>query len=88
MSLPTAVTQREQGTGYIGVTGMEFAVQTGFGIRTGFYLTNSGTTTVRMTLEEQGDVIEAYDFISGQLNNDQDKRVSILAGSTKFIPSN
>lgn len=86
MSLPTAVTQRAQGTGYIGVTGMEFAVQTGFGIRTGFYLTNSGTTTVRMTLEEQGDVIEAYDFISGQLNNDQDKRVSILAGSTKFIP--
>ena len=86
MSLPTAVTQRAQGTGYIGVTGMEFAVQTGFGIRTGFYLTNSGTTTVRMTLEEQGDVIEAYDFISGQLNNDQDERVSILAGSTKFIP--
>ena len=86
MSLPTAVTQRAQGTGYIGVTGMEFAVQTGFGIRTGFYLTNSGTTTVRMTLEEQDDVIEAYDFISGQLNNDQDKRVSILAGSTKFIP--
>lgn len=88
MSLPTAVTQRAEGTGYVGVTGMEFAVQTGFAIRTGFYLTNSGTSNVIMQLQLVGNDFEAYDFISGVYSpqDSQDERVTILAGSTKFIP--
>lgn len=89
MSIPTAVTQRAEGTGYIGVTGMEFAVQTGFAIRTGFYLTNSGTTSVRMTLELDSSAHnfdQTYDFISGTYDVNDDRRVTILAGSTKFIP--
>lgn len=88
MSLPTAVTQRAEGTGYIGVTGMEFAVQTGFAIRTGFYLTNSGTANVKMTLEldPNAKIYDSYDFYTGTLNGNDDKRIIIPAGSTKFIP--
>ena len=39
MSLPTTVTNRAQGNNYVGATGMEFAVQTGFV----FVLTTSPT---------------------------------------------
>ena len=82
MSLPTTVTSRAEGNTYIGLTGMTIGVQTGFMIRTGFYLTNSGTTTVSMNMQDVSpNPYEAFDFISG-IN----ESVNLPAGSTKFIP--
>ena len=80
MSTPSTVTNRAQGNTYIGVTGMEIAVQTGFAIRTGFYLTNSGNSTVLMDLELASTEYDAFDFISGQ-----DSQVVIPAGFSKLI---
>lgn len=82
MSLPTTVTNRAQGNNYVGATGMEFAVQTGFCIRTGFYITNSGSDTMLMSLSTTNNY-EAFEFISG-INEE----VVITPGSTKLIPFN
>lgn len=80
MSLPSTVTQRSQGNTYIANTGMEIAVQTGFAIRTGFYLTNSGNSTILMDLDYVSTKYDAFDFISGQ-----NSPVAIPAGSTRLI---
>ena len=82
MDLPTTVTNRAQGNNYVGATGMEFAVQTGFCIRTGFYITNSGSDTMLMSLSATNNY-EAFEFISG-INEE----VVITPGSTKLIPFN
>ena len=43
---------------------------------------------IRVTLEldNSANNFDAFDFISGTFTANEDKRVSILAGSTKFIP--
>lgn len=80
MSLPSTVTQRAQGNTYIGNTGMEIAVQTGFAIRTGFYITNSGNSSMEMDLDYISTKYDAFDFLSG-LN----EPVTIPAGSSRLI---
>ena len=76
------VTNRAQGNNYVGATGIEFAVQTGFCIRTGFYITNSGSDTMLMSLSTTNNY-EAFEFISGV-----NEEVVITLGSTKLIPFN
>ena len=81
MALPSSVTSRPQENTYIGVTGIEVAVQTGFAIRTGFYLTNSGNTTVEMDVNPFNNFPDTFKWISGV-----DAPINIPAGSTRFIP--
>lgn len=80
MALPTTVTNRAELNEHVSQTGMEFAVQTGHALRTGFYLTNSGNATMTMSISTQN-VYDAFDIISG-IN----ESISINAGTTKFIP--
>jgi hypothetical protein len=80
MPIPTTVTRRAQNNDYVGSTGMEFAVQTGHAIRTGFYLTNSGDSAMTLSITTQN-VYDAFHFLSGLKEN-----ISINPGTTKFIP--
>jgi hypothetical protein len=82
MSLPTKVTNRAEGNSYIGNTGMTFVAQTGFAIRTGFYITNSGNYGVSMGVEDVSYPRNEgfFEFLSGV-----NEPVSIPAGSTSFI---
>lgn len=82
MSLPTTVTQRAEGNVYVGNTGMTVVAQTGFAIRTGFYITNSGNFGVNMSVEDISTPPNEgiFDFVSGV-----NEEVTIPAGSTKFI---
>lgn len=80
MTLPSTVTSREQGNTFIASTGMEISVQTGFAIRTGFYLTNSGNYGVDVTVVA-GDNDLAFDFISGV-----ESTISLPAGATRLVP--
>ena len=80
MSLPSTVTSRAEGNSFVANTGMSLTGVTGFGIRTGFYLTNSGNYPIRTELlYSEAPVLGIFDFPSG-------KEFDILAGSTKFIP--
>ena len=80
MSLPSTVTSRAEGNSFVANTGMSLTGVTGFGIRTGFYLTNSGNYPIRTELSySEAPVLGIFDFPSGQ-------QFDILAGTTKFIP--
>lgn len=80
MALPSTVTSRAEGNEFVATTGMEISVQTGFAIRTGFYLTNSGSYGVDVTMVTNNTDL-AFDFISGVQSE-----ISLPAGSTKLIP--
>ncbi|MEE2745706.1 MAG: hypothetical protein VX617_02370, partial [Pseudomonadota bacterium] len=80
MAVPGTVTKRAEGNTFVAETGMVLTGVTGFGIRTGFYLTNSGNypieTEVGYTASSTPGI---FDFPSG-------KEFTILAGQNKFIP--
>ena len=80
MSLPSEVTSRGEGNDFIATTGMVLTGITGFGIRTGFYLTNSGSHPIETTVGyNDAATTTIFDFPSGQ-------HFTLLAGKSKFIP--
>ena len=80
MALPSAVTSRGDGNDFIATTGMVLTGITGFGIRTGFYLTNSGSHPIQTALGyNEGATPGIFEFPSGQ-------NFTILPGKSKFIP--
>ena len=80
MSLPSEVTSRGEGNDFIATTGMVLTGITGFGIRTGFYLTNSGSHPIETTVGYNDAATPTiFDFPSGQ-------HFTLLAGKSKFIP--
>ena len=80
MALPSAVTSRGDGNDFIATTGMVLTGITGFGIRTGFYLTNSGSHPIETSLGyNEGNTPGIFEFPSGQ-------HFTILPGKSKFIP--
>ena len=67
MALPSAVTSRGDGNNFIATTGMVLTGITGFGIRTGFYLTNSGSHPIETSLGyNEGNTPGIFEFPSGQ----------------------
>ena len=89
-SLPSTVTQRAEGNDFVAQTGMLLSGITGFGIRTGFYLTNSGNYPIETTItplpwiDSDGNIgvsafPQVFQFPSGE-------RFDMLGGQTKFIP--
>jgi hypothetical protein len=80
MSLPSTVTSRAEGNEFVASTGITLTGVTGFGLRTGFYLTNSGNYPVRTDISYyEAGTQGVFEFPSGQ-------RFDILAGQSKFIP--
>lgn len=81
MSVPSTVTNRAEGNEFIANTGMLLSGFTGFTIRTGFYLTNSGNYPISTSMTRQDTFVDTYDFPSGL-----ETPIKILAGESKFIP--
>ena len=80
MSIPSSVTSRIPGNEFLGVTGMSVTGVTGFGIRTGFYLTNSGNYPITTEISyNESFSPKSFNFPSGQ-------SFEIVAGQNKFIP--
>ena len=81
MSVPSTVTNRAEGNEFIASTGMLLSGFTGFTIRTGFYLTNSGNYPISTSMTREDTFVDTYDFPSGL-----ETPIKILAGENKFIP--
>jgi hypothetical protein len=80
MAVPSTVTKRSEGNTFIAVTGMTLTGVTGFGLRTGFYLTNSGSYPIETEVSyNDAQTPGIFTFPSGQDFN-------ILPGQNKFIP--
>ena len=80
MAIPSTVTKRAENNDFVGVTGMLLSGVTGFSLRTGFYLTNSGNYSIETQIISNTDIYpESYTFPSG-------KKFEILPGENKFIP--
>jgi len=80
MAIPSTVTKRAENNDFVGVTGMLLSGVTGFSLRTGFYLTNSGNYSIETQIVSNTDAYpESYIFPSG-------KKFEILPGENKFIP--
>ena len=80
MAVPSTVTKRSEGNTFIAVTGMTLTGVTGFGLRTGFYLTNSGSYPIETEVGyNDAQTPGIFTFPSGQDFN-------ILPGQNKFIP--
>lgn len=80
MAIPSTVTKRAENNDFVGVTGMLLSGVTGFSLRTGFYLTNSGNYSIETQIVSNTDIYpESYTFPSG-------KKFEILPGENKFIP--
>ena len=80
MAIPSTVTKRAEGNDFIASTGMLLSGVTGFSIRTGFYLTNSGSYGIETTIvDNTSQYPETYNFPSG-------KKFEISPGQSKFIP--
>lgn len=80
MAAPGTVTRRAEGNLFVAETGMVLTGVTGFGIRTGFYLTNSGTFPIETEVGyNAASTPGIFDFPSGQ-------DFTILPGQNKFIP--
>jgi len=79
MAIPSTVTQRAQGNTFVAESGMLVSGVTGFGIRTGFYLTNSGNYPIETKLETPDSYPTAFDFPSGT-------SFTLTPGKNKFIP--
>ena len=80
MSLPSTVTSRAEGNEFVASTGISLTGVTGFGLRTGFYLTNSGNYPIRTDISYyEAATRGVFEFPSGQ-------KFDILAGQSKFIP--
>ena len=81
MSVPSTVTQRAEGNEFVNSTGMLLSGFSGFTIRTGFYLTNSGNYPISTSMARDDTFVDTYDFPSGI-----DSPIKILPGENKFIP--
>ena len=81
MSVPSTVTQRAEGNEFVNSTGMLLSGFSGFTIRTGFYLTNSGNYPISTSMTRNDTFVDTYDFPSGM-----DSPIKILPGENKFIP--
>jgi len=81
MSVPSTVTQRAEGNEFVNSTGMLLSGFSGFTIRTGFYLTNSGSYPISTSMTRNDTFVDTYDFPSGM-----DSPIKILPGENKFIP--
>jgi len=95
--LPPNVTKRAQDNDFVAHTGMLLSGITGFGIQTGFYLTNSGNYPISTVITTQP--AQAPDSVSGIWSEGYSqstypdifqfpsgKNFEILGGQTKFIP--
>ena len=89
MAVPSAVTQRKEGNTFVAESGMLVSGVTGFGIRTGFYLTNSGNYPIRTELADGANYPMIFDFPSGNsftINPGQNKIIrSRQYGGYSFI---
>lgn len=75
-----SIYNRPNGNQFIPSTGMDFGnVQTGFSIRTGFYLTNSGNNSIYTTIERSNEY-PAFDFPSGV-----NSAIPIGRGQCKYV---
>lgn len=84
MDTPGTVTKRAEGNTFVRSTGLYFAGQTGFGMHTGFYLTNSGNYPIETSIASVSpDFPEVFDFPSGRSTP-----ITILPGEHKFVPLN
>ena len=72
--------QRPENTSFVSNTGLSTYVVTGFSMRTGFYLTNSGRYSLETRIE-RNDAFKAFEFPSG-IN----KPIPIPPGKNAFIP--
>ncbi|MAG26052.1 hypothetical protein CMI47_10775 [Candidatus Pacearchaeota archaeon] len=72
--------QRPENDVFVSNTGLSTYVATGFSMRTGFYLTNSGRYALETTIE-RNDAFKAFEFPSG-IN----EPISINPGQNAFIP--
>ena len=79
MSIPSAVIERFQGNTFVAFTGMCVSGVTGFGIRTGIYLTNSGNYPIKTVVSTTDQYPSVFSFPSGT-------SFDINAGKNKFIP--
>ena len=79
MALPSTVTQRAEGNDFVDSTGVLVSGVTGFALRTGFYLTNSGNYPIETRISTSENF--AFDIPSGI-----DEPIVILAGETTLIP--
>jgi len=80
MATPSTVTRRAQGNDFVGTTGMMITGVTGFGLSTGFYITNSGSRNISTEIS----VDETQ--LPGVLGFPSGKRFDVLAGQSRFIP--
>ncbi len=84
MDIPGTVTKRAEGNTFVRSTGLYFAGQTGFGMHTGFYLTNSGNFPIQTKIDRvTPDYPEVFNFPSGR-----NEPIIILPGEHKFVPIN
>jgi len=72
--------QRPENTAFVSNTGLSTYVVTGFSLRTGFYLTNSGRHSLETRIE-RNDAFKAFEFPSG-IN----EPIPIPPGNNAFIP--
>ena len=79
MAIPTTVTRRAEGNDFVASTGMLLSGVTGFTLRTGFYLTNSGNYPIETTIS----TIENFAFT---VPSGIETPITTLAGHTTLIP--
>ena len=73
--------QRREGLDFVGATGIRTYVATGFSLRTGFYLTNSGNTAIETFLDIDSPY-ETFEFPSGR----HDSPMVTSPGKSTFVP--
>jgi len=73
--------QRREGLDFVGATGIRTYVATGFSLRTGFYLTNSGNTPIETFLDITSPY-STFEFPSG----DADSPLVTSPGNSTFVP--
>ncbi len=78
----TSVRARAQNTEFVENTGIPVYVPTGFTLRTGFYLTNSGNITTKTTLDTSQNEYSVFEFPSGSVDNP----IITPPGVTHFVP--
>ena len=78
----TTVKARAQNTEFTENTGIPIYVPTGFTLRTGFYLTNSGNVTIKTTLDTSQNEYSVFEFPSGSVDNP----IITPPGVTHFVP--
>lgn len=76
------VNTRTEGAEFVSNTGMPVYVPTGFSLRTGFYLTNSGNVTTTTTIDTSKNKYSVFEFPSGSVSNP----IVTPPGATHFVP--